>query len=92
LTLNSPIRSGPLRDMHEGKTGRVEDLIGEGRKPDIDDDDAPIHSVLGVEGMTILHGHLNQVIAAEEHEGRRPSESEHRTLAFSLYCYTVTRV
>jgi len=52
LTLTSPIRSGPLRDLDAsgGKTGRVEDLVGEGRKPDVDDDDAPIHSVLGVEG------------------------------------------
>ena len=40
----------------EEKIGHVEDLIGEGRKPDRDDhdDDAPIHSVLGIEGMTNL--------------------------------------
>jgi hypothetical protein len=79
-----------LRDSDGGKTGRVEDLIGEGRKPDIDDDDTPIHSVLPGrrrDDHLNLHGHQNQVIATEEQEGQRPSESEHRAFAFSLYCY-----
>lgn len=81
LTLTSPIRSSPLRDLDGGKTGRVENLIGEGRKPDIDDDDddddARVHSVLGVEGMTTLHRHQNQVITTKDQAGQNPSE--HRT-------------
>jgi hypothetical protein len=73
--ITSPIGSGLLRDLDGRKTGCVEDLIGEGRKPGIDDDDdAPTHSVLGVEGMTALHGHQNRHLSTAH-------------FAFALYSY-----
>ena len=74
LDTNQPHPIGPVARLG-GKTG----LIGEGRKPDIDD---PRHSDLFRSGcgrvvMTTLHEHQNQLIATEEQEGQRPSE--HRT-------------
>ena len=75
LGTNLPYPIGSVRDLDGGKTARVEDLIGEGRKPDIDDGDAPIHSVLGVEGTT---DHLTRASDQDiGQEGQRPSG--HRT-------------
>jgi hypothetical protein len=69
--------------------GHVEDLVREGGKHDIDDDDAPFHSILGIKGTTSIHGHQNQVITTR---GTGRAESyEYRTFLHSL-CIVITHV